>query len=69
MATADFHFTAEQKDALLRSTGAIHAEVPEANRRYVILPEDDYDHLRRALVVDEVDLPFFDCEEIDSHIS
>lgn len=63
MSTASFQFTPEQRDVLLNSDDAVTATVPESNQRFVIISEDEYDHLRRLLPVDEVDLPFFDCED------
>jgi hypothetical protein len=60
-----FHFTSEQSELLLNADAAVTALVPAANKRFVIISEDEYDQLRRQFLVDEVDLPFFDCEEID----
>lgn len=68
MSPTAFQFTPEQTDVLLKSD-VVTVPVPAANKKFVIISEDEYDHLRRLLPVHEVDVPFFDCEEIDSPAS
>ena len=66
MSATTFQFTPEQTDVLLSTEDHITVPVPGVDKRFVIISEDAYDILRRALKVDHVDLPFFDCERVDT---
>ena len=69
MTFAALHFTPEQlkqADLLLNTDDHITISGPEAQKRLVIMYEDTYEALRASLHLDQVDLPFFDCERVDS---